>query len=237
MAAPTVISKGTIGQSTGGNVSPTLPASILANDIVFTAIISHQPVSIGVINTLATWTEVAQGTYQNSTPANQGRAGLWWKRMAGGESGTITFSRTGDTGTDGVYLAQCYLVRGCRTSGDPYEAATPRYGPGNATVTWDAVTVSGSERTLLAFVVQADNASTVDIPSTYSALATDVSGSGTDGELRLCYKENVSGDGSTTATGGETEGWATFHLSVLADEGGGGPTGTPLHYFKRRRAA
>ena len=214
-AAPSVISKGTASAGTATSVTPSYPASPQANDIIFILAISHQPNGIGVIDLPSGFTEAAQGTYQNSSLVDQGRAALFWKRAIGGESGTVTISRTGDTGlTDTCFFAQMYLVRGAVTSGDPWDDITARYGPGNATVTWDAVTVSGSERTLLAPVAQADNASTVDPPSGYSGLATDTTATGTDAELRLLYKENVSSDGQVTATGGETEGWATFHISV-----------------------
>lgn len=214
MAAPGVPVKGTANAGTATSVTPSYPASVAANDIIWLLAISHQPVSIGVIDLPSGFTQVAQGTYQNSAPANQGRAALFWKRAAGGESGTVTVSRTGDTGVDGVFFAQMYKQSGCNTSGDPYDAVTPTYGPGNATVQYGSVTVGGSERTLLAFIAQADNASTVDPPSTYSGLVNDVTSSGTDAELLLCYKQNVSTDGSTTSTGGETEGWTTFHVSV-----------------------
>lgn len=241
MAAPVPTTKGTIGLSTGGNCSPTLPApggGILANDIVFALFISHQPVSVGVINTLAGWTEVAQITYRNSSLVNQGRVGLFYRRMAGGESGTITFSRTGDTGSDTCFHGQTYLIRGCETTGDPYDAASIRNGDGATTVTWDAVTVSGGERTLLAFCAQADDTPLVATPSTYArTLTAEGTTSGTDAQFAMDDKQNVSTDGSVTAANGETIGWATIHVSAKPPAGGGGGTGTPLHFFRRRRAA
>lgn len=215
MAAPVVVSEGTASAGTSTSVTPSYPASVGAGDIVFLLAISNQPVSIGVINTPTDWAEVAQSTYQDSAASNRGRAALFWRRASGALSGTVTVTRTGDTGTDGVFFAQIYRVTGCIGTGDPWDgtpAAT--YGPGNATVNFAAPTVSGSERTLLAFCAQADNASTVDPPSGYSGLATDTTTSGTDAELRLLYLENVSSGSATTATGGETEGWATFHLAV-----------------------
>lgn len=214
MAAPVVVSKGTASAATTATVTPSYPASVGADDIVFLLAISNQPVSIGVINTPTDFAEVAQGTFQNNTPADRGRVALFWRRATGSLTGTVSVTRTGDTGTDGVFFAQMYRVTGCVTTGDPWDAVTPRYGPGNATVTFDAVTVSGTERTLLAFCAQADNASTVDPPASYSGLVTDTTTSGTDAELRLLYLENQSSGPSTTATGGETEGWATFHVAV-----------------------
>src|SRR3990167_4740869 len=162
MTAPVVnTTRGTAAAGTAASVTPGYPAptgGILANDIVWLLAISHQPVSIGGINTPSGFTQAAQGTYQNSALANRGRAALFWKRAVGGESGTVSVSRTGDTGTDGVLFAQMYLTRGGVTTGNPYDAITARYGPGNTTVTFDSVAVGGAERTLLAFCAQADNA-------------------------------------------------------------------------------
>lgn len=225
-AAPSVISKGTAAAGTATSIAPAYPASVLANDIVFILVISHQPVSIGVINTPAGFTQAAQGTYTNSSAVNQGRAALFWQRAAGGETGTVTISRTGDTGTDGSFFGQMYLVRGAETTGDPWDAVIARFGPGNTTVTWNAVTVSGAERTLLAFVSQANNVA-VATPSTYTATVTaDATANGTDAELQLFDKANVSADGSVTATGGEIIGWTTFHVAVKPPAPPSGPDAT-----------
>jgi hypothetical protein len=215
MAAPTIISKGTANAAISAPITPSYPASPQANDIIWLLVISHQPVSIGVINTPSGFTEAAQGTYQNSSSVNQGRAALFWRRSDGTETGTVSVSRTGDTGADGVFFGQMYLERGVQASGNPYDQVIPRYGPGNATVTWDAVTVSGSERTLLAFCAQADDSPGVATPSTYTrTVAIDVTTSGTDGQVSLSDKRTVSSDGSVTAANGETLGWATFHVST-----------------------
>jgi hypothetical protein len=214
-AAPSVISKGTASAVTSGSITPSYPASPLANDIIFLLVIDHQPVSIGVINTPTGFTEAAQGTYQDSTPANQGRVALFWRRAAGGESGTVSVSRTGDTGPDGTFFGQMYLVRGAITSGNPWDVVTARYGPGNATVTWDAVNVIDTERTLLAFTAQTDDVPGVSTPTGYTrTVAIDITTTGTDAQLALDDKSNVTSDGQVTAAGGETLGWATFHVSV-----------------------
>lgn len=214
MVAPYVASKGTASAVTTGAATPTYPASVAANDIIFLLVISHQPVSIGVIDTPTSFTEVAQGTYANSGSTNQGRAALFWRRASGSLTGTISVTRTGDTGVDGCFFAQMYRVVGAATSGDPWDAATTDYGPGNATVDIPSVTVSAAERTLLAFVAQADNAATVDPPAGYVGLVTDTTTTGTDAELRVFHRRNIDAGAATTAAGGETTGWASFHVSV-----------------------
>lgn len=218
MAAPYVAAKGTASAVTTGASTPTYPAGIAANDIVFLLAISHQPNGIGVIDTPANFTEVAQATYKDSSAVDGGRAALFWRRASGSLTGTVSVTRTGDTGTDGVFFSQLYRVVGAKTSGDPWDAATTDFGNGNATVDVPSVTVSGAERTLLAFIAQADNASTVDPPTNYVGLETDTTATGTDAELRLVHRRNIDatiGGSATTATGGETEGWAVFHLSMI----------------------
>lgn len=205
MAAPYVAAKGTASAVTTGASTPTYPAGVAANDIVFLLVISHQPNGIGVIDTPTSFTQVAQGTYANSGSTDQGRAALFWRRASGSLTGTISVTRTGDTGTDGVLYSQLYRVVGAVTSSDPWDAATADYGPGNATVDIPSVTVSGAERTLLAFIAQADNASTVDPPSGYVGLVTDTTATGTDAELRLVHRRNIDttiGGSATTAAGG-----------------------------------
>lgn len=221
MAAPVIVSKGTQNNGTGTSLSgATLPASIAANDIIFNLCISHQPNGIGAISiTPAGWTEAAQGSYLNASSVAIGRASLHWKRMAGGETGQIAMTRTGDTGIDGVFMAQCYRVTGCETTGDPFDQCVFRGGPQSTTVTYNAVTVSGSERTLAAFSVMASNTS-VGVPTGYiEGLASDGTTTGTDAALDLDEKDNVASDGAVTATGGSTVGWATFHVSLKPPSG------------------
>jgi hypothetical protein len=215
-SAPVVVSKGTASAVTTATVTPSYPASVQANDIIFILVISHQPVSIGVINLPSGWNEAGQGTYANNVPTNQGRVALFWKRAVGGESGTVSITRTGDTGTDGCFFAQMYQVTGCVTSGNPWDAVVAKYnGNGATTVTWDAVTVSGSGRTLLAFVAQADNVAS-GTPSGYTQTVTaSATNTGTDAELQLFDEKDVFSDGSITATGGQTEGWVTYHISAI----------------------
>lgn len=215
MSAPTVIAKGTASATTTATCIPAHPANILANDIIYLLAISHQPVSVGQVNTPSGFTLVARGTYSNSASVLQGAAGLFWKRAIGGELGTVSVGRSGDTGADTQFFAQMVLVRGCAETGDPWDSFSARYGPGNATVTWDAVTVSGVERTLLAFCCQADDSPGVSTPTGYTRpVPITVTTSGTDAQLSIDSKVNVSSGPAVTAANGETLGWATFHVAA-----------------------
>ena len=222
MAAPDPNRPGSIGTAaagTGTSVAPAYPISVQIDDIIFLLALSYQPNGIDLIALPSGFSYVFAGAisgplFYNSVPSLVGRAGLFWRRADGSESGTITVTRTGDTGADTCFFAQTYCVRGCEPSGNPWDDAQWDDGPGNATVDWAAVTVSASERTLLAFCVQANDVATVDPPAGYAGAVRDTTTEGTHGELRLLYKQDVSSDGAVTATGGETAGWATFHVSV-----------------------
>ena len=213
-AAPAVISKGTAAAGVLTSISPSYPPGVAADDMIFMLVINNQPNGIGAIATPAGFAEAAQGRYSNSSSIDRGTAAIFWQRALGGESGTVSVTRTGDTGADGVFFAQMYRVSGAVLTGNPWDAVTPRYGPGNATITWDAVTVSGAERTLLAFAVQADNIF-AGTPAGYAATVTgDATTAGTDAVLQLFDNANVSSDGVVTSTGGVTAGWTTFHVSL-----------------------
>ena len=70
-----------------------------------------------------------------------------------------------------------------------------------------AVTVGGSERTLIAFVA---NEADPGVPSGYTGSFTD---NYTGIYLECNTKENVSSDGSVTDGGGSVA-WASFHISI-----------------------
>lgn len=219
MAAPSVIVKGTAAASMTGLIQPTFPTGILVNDIIYILAISNQPNGIGVIQLPNGFTEVGQGTYQN-IDGDRGRIALFWKRSADGSESGATYSvlRTGDTGNDTVFFAQSYIVRDCITTGNPWDDTIARYTIVDdlfTTAQWGAVTVSGSERTLLAFYAGADNGSTLAPPTNYVATVTrDTTPTGTDAQVALFDRANVSSDGAVNSTTAETEGWATFHISA-----------------------
>jgi len=218
VAAPVPQAKGALDTSSAGTLVVPYPAAgVEPDDIAFMVVLSHQPVSIGVINTPPGFTEIVQGTYRNSGAADQGRAALFWKRCDGTEEGTtVTFTRTGDTGVDTTFGGQIYIVRLCTATGDPWDDAVSKFdGDGSTTITYPAVTVSGAERTLLAFLVQADNSPVAGAPTGYAAtLGLETWPTGTDGQAGCFDLQDVAADGSVTSANGEVTGWVSFHVSA-----------------------
>lgn len=227
MAAPVLVSKGTASFVNGaGDVTPSYPASLAAGDIVFllalTASGGGAGYVLGSILVPSGFTYAAAGTYRTSGGVSRGRANLFWKRAAGGESGTVTIVwSSSNKGVNPALGAQMYRVTGCPSSGVPWEsllvAGEDLAGVGSATITWPAIQVGGTERTLLAFLGQADDLPGAATPTDYAAtLAPDTVDGASDEQLVVFDKSNTSSDGSITAANGEANGWLGFHLSLHA---------------------
>lgn len=219
MAAPTFIAKGTVSSGTGAGVTPTYPGSILAGDLLFLVAMSNQlGGSIGSIDGISGWAVQDAGFFKDNSPVNVGQAALFVKVAAGGESGTVSVTRTGDTGSTYSFVAQIYQFRGVPSAVIESEVIN-NTGDGNSTVTWSAVTVGGNARTLVAFgAFQVDTSP--GTPSGYTASAQDSVSTGSISVQLDCFtKVNVGADGVVTVGSGPSTGWVTFHVSLLAPAG------------------
>jgi hypothetical protein len=216
MAAPVVQSKGTAAAvATGTTVSPTRPASISANDIEILWVNSYT--GGGANNTTFTdpsgWTRITATAYVNQFFANNGMMGLWWRRAAGGESGTVSVVRGGQT--THLYHGQLFLISGCVTTGNPYDAFTVFTGSGGAAITYSSVTASSpGSRTLLALAATVTN-SAITLPSGYTTLVRDGTALDAGGSLEAFHLANVAAGSysSSSAAGGGTEGSGSVHLA------------------------
>lgn len=221
MAAPVLAAAGTANAGTAGTATPTYPASIAANDILILVAIHYTSVTNPTSWSAPTtgWTSIVDSLINRPVDGiANGRIGVWWKRAAGGESGTVTVTQSGGTtGASTVTFAQIYRLTGCETSGNPWDGAvfkTAASGSGT-TATFDTVTISGSERTIVGFYLAGDNIATAT-PTGYAAtLAADTTATGSDAELQTFTKTNTSTDGSvTSATGLATSiSWGTVHIT------------------------
>jgi len=201
MAAPAYQAKGTVGETTTDSVSFTY-MSTLANDVLFLVL-----VDVGGSDTYtvdSSWTELASRLIIGPSGVT---AYLYSKVATGSETGTENISRyPGGSGT--VLAAQVYSYRG--TSYLTLEDSIDRSGFGG-TITWDALSVGGTERTLGAFVVNALGPNPFSA-SGYTNIVNDVLSDGT--YMELSTKANVSSSSNVTATNGSTDGWISFHVSL-----------------------
>ena len=201
MAAPVYQAKGTLGESLLLSVNLTYP-TLAANDLLYLLVFNKA--------TSSTITVSSGWTLQNSirTSNGYGLINLYVKVATGSESGTEAVTRS-NAGGGLTFAAQVYSFRG-----DAFISIESKLTQKGASdnITWPAITVSGTERVLGAFVVNI-NGLNPGTPATYTNRASDVLTDGTYFELNT--KDNVSSDGSVTATGGSLDEWGTFHHSIF----------------------
>ncbi len=222
MAAPSFIAKGTVSSGSGASVTPAYPGGIVVGDVLFLLAVSNQlGGSIGSIDGISGWTLYDGGTYKNSLSQIVGSCGLFYKIASGAEVGTVTVTRGGDTGGATSFAAQIYQYRG-GSLGASIEVggSMNNTGDGNSTITWNAITVGGNERTLVALLAQQIDSSP-GAPAGYSSDAVDTISAGSIAvDLDCNSYEDVGSDGAVTVGSGTSNGWVTFHLSLFSPSTG-----------------
>lgn len=201
MPAPVYQAKGTLGQDTDLNFSFTYP-SLIAGDLLYLLVWNGGNGSLITVN--GSW------TLQNliKTTNNYGFIYLYTKLANGSETGSEVVSRTTPSNSGSTFAGQIYSFRG-----DAFisvESKATNKGSSD-TITWNAVTLSGTERVLAAFVVNI-NGGDPNLPTGYTNRASETLTDGTYFELHT--KDNTSSDGAVTATGGSLDEWGTFHHSI-----------------------
>ena len=213
MAAPILQAEGALAiATTATTVTPVIPAHAL-NDILICASGNWAPATAGALakHTISSgWTELASLQIPASGDAD-GWIVWWWKRAASGSETNPTLTRTGDTGTDTNFTGRIYVIRGVITSDPAWDEVDPTtlYPTANQPV--DALTVSGTERLAIHFLVKTDDfvtAPTVGAGAWTAGTQLETT-TGTDHSQGSFRKDNVSAntgaDASTveaTAAGG-----------------------------------
>lgn len=189
-AGPTWVSH---GGSTGGlsaaSAAPTLPSSIAANDVVVVELYVENG-AVTVTPPDGTWTQkiVERQTVGGSTLSHF----LFWKRMAGGETGTVSFTWSGSFWREGI----AHKISGCRTSGDPFDQITSANTGGTAATNTPAVSLTSVPADVLLFWSSTNWAGGLDVtpPTGYTErIDGDVIGSAT--------KQNTTAGNTGTVQG------------------------------------
>lgn len=141
MAVPTFVGAGAIVGDASGPASTTpTPPTHVADDILIAAAYNQ-----GVAMTTATggWTSIA------SVGGGLHDAEWWWARAAGAGTAGPTITATA---TD--QWAICYAIRGCITTGTPFEDATTAGDASTSETTPDSaeVTTTGDDRLVVSIV-------------------------------------------------------------------------------------
>jgi len=202
VAAPTLQAEGAQNQVTSGTLTLTLPAHA-TDDILVSIVLFWLPATAGsaaTIPDLAGWTKAGSVMFPG-TP--DGEVAFFWKRAASGAEANPVFTRgaSWDTGTDGIYAGRAHVIRGCVTTGDPWDELDATVAHTTANQAVDAVTVSGSERMVVQFLGKTDDFATAPTISGWTAGSQTESGTGTDSSFGTFRKDNVS---SSTAADAST---------------------------------
>ena len=200
MAAPTLQASGTIANVTSGNLTVTLPTH-QANDILIVVVSGWVPNTTTGTNVMAApaggWVKLLSDSLINTTI--DGEWAIFWLRASAAGTTNPVFTRptSWDTGTDTAWGGRAYVIRGCETVGNPWDAAVKSALHSTANQALPAVTVSGSERTVIHFLAKADDNGAVTAATGWTLDTAVTSTTGTDCSFQTIRKNNVSA--STTA--------------------------------------
>ena len=199
MAAPALQTSTSLTGGNGTSAVVTLPASIAANDIIIVSIYKE---NTNAVTPPAGYAEI--GTAPTTT-APQGQYTFWY-RAAGGESGTVTFSWTGNV----FRAAAAHRISGCITSGNPYEGALATNSSNSNVATLNVSLASTSADSLLWWAgTDFAGGNTWTAPTGYSNL-TDLD------VLGDAFKTNTAGGATGNVTGtANTSGAMTATLLSL----------------------
>lgn len=208
MAAPTLQAQGTLAAVTTGNLAITLPA-YAANDIVVITTVGWVPNTTTGTNTqslASPWTKYSPDITTITGGIIDAEYACWWARATSssslGTTVTITRPTSWDTGADTCWGGRAYVIRGCVTTGNPYDdfAATAISTAANPAL--PAITVAGGNRLALIFMVKADNTATPTAATGYTVGTEATNTAGTDCAAQT-YRQTTSANlTAVTPTGG-----------------------------------
>ena len=201
-----------LGAVTTGNLTVNLPAYI-ANDIVVITTVGYVPNGLSTnvnTQTLASpWTKYSPDVVvlDGSNRIDSEHA-FWWARATSvnslGASVSITRPTGWDTGTDTVWAGRAYVIRGCRTTGDPFDALVATAPSAAANPTLPAVTVNGNDRLVIAFYVASDNVQAPTAATGYTPQTALTTNTGTDAGFQSYTDLTNTTVSAVTPTGGAT---------------------------------
>lgn len=218
MAVPTVA--GVSGLATGaGNVTPTLP-SHQADDILL-ALCETDDEAVSCSTT--GWAEIPSSMARR---AGGTRLTWFWKRATSGAETNPTI-----TGTTNHKIAYAVVLRGCFTSGNPWNVVgTPNDGitdPGTTAVTIPALTTTKLDCLILMGVAGGNDTASAQFSSPANATLSNFttqknesSTSGNGGGHILCTGELATpgSSGNFTATHSGDDNWAGVQIAFRPPE-------------------
>lgn len=199
---------GTKAEAASGNVTPALPAGVVADDILIVSVVQAD----NVVATVTGYTEFQ--AVNRGTPI---RAALFWKRAAGGESAPTVTHAAGNS-----IIAKVTAYAGCVSSGSPINASandTTGQTTSPATCKVPAVTPSVAD-CMMVFVANANDNTLFNALSGTNPVPEQVWGEvtalGLDAGMTLWdgLKSDAATSGARTATTVGNLGEATIGFTV-----------------------
>lgn len=237
-SAPFLQAEGATVANTTGSLSPTIPTH-QADDIIVVAAVFWGPNTAGDAAQIPTPTNYTLLGVQVGQPAAANRDGwsaLFWRRVTGaGTTVTLTRGASWDTGNDTCFGARAYVIRGCRTTGDPFEDSQNTGPHTTANQAFAALTVLNTSRLAVQFGNSMDNAAFAMTSSGWATGTEDNSGTGTDCSFQTARKGEISTNTSadTATVSAPAQGAYAFHgvvfippAFILGADGSASGTGT-----------
>lgn len=206
MAAPTYKAKGTLDYGSGNSISVGYPTTA-ANDLMLLFLYNSGSAKVF---TPSGWTQL--GLLKSTTDGIYIMR-CYYKLATGSETGSLTCTR--NPLTVGLFAGQIYSYDG--TNNIAILGHSTATGTTNS-ITWNSVTMSGTERTLAAFIMNKNDSA--GVPSGYTNNASDsFTDNGEGVEFEINTKENVTSAPSASATSGtSTNNWVTFHIVIYNND-------------------
>lgn len=167
-ATPTFVAAGTLAQSTTAT-NPTISvpyySGLAANDIAIIHCGGYTESGEYTFPTISGWTLIDE--LSSSPTFGTTHQGLYWRRLDGGESGNVSVAFT--SAANDIATGVMFGIRGCITSGTPYEDMDVISGAPGATtsMTSQSITTLGPNRLCLRVAMDEDAGSS-SVPASWT---------------------------------------------------------------------
>ena len=154
MAQPTFVAAST--KDAEADASVAVPVLTGAANRIIVAVTGYRGPSSVTLNT-PTHGTLTFAAIQAQSGGTISQQKCWWARMAGGETGDVTF--TISAGTLGLF-PRLFTFDGCITSGSPIDATSGALQENTAegpTVTWEAMNIASTDSLPCGHYYEADN--------------------------------------------------------------------------------
>lgn len=215
-STPSNAGAGGFVQQTSSPISIDYPSGIAANDIALLHVVMVDADSANTISTPAGWTSASNQDIDGET---SGKNAVFWKRLAGGESGSVSVSPGSALSGPDLICGRMTIWRGAVASGTPYEQLGNNNGS-STSLTGSSVTTTGANRRILNFGCYGFSGTlTTATPSAgWTEVYDHASSLGSSGAGAKCYsiEKAVAGTlGAATHTLSTSRRWQVITLALI----------------------